>query len=246
MKEKIKIMKTRPEVTEEEIRSFMDFNALLRLKSDADFARRSRRIWNFFTGFAALAVVSLMVALPSVKRSGPVIPLADSTEAPTPLPHVESEGKLNAEEKQRRTIADAPGSAGQTEEAASKAPAHIADPGKPAATKTQETVVPSAYVQAEPIDGYPALYEYFDKHLVYPMEAVRDSVEGVVNVVFVINTAGKAKDITIENSLGMLFDKEVIRLIENMPLWKPASYNATPVQIKMSLPITFQIRKIQN
>jgi TonB family protein len=99
------------------------------------------------------------------------------------------------------------------------------------------------YRQAEPRDGYPVLYAYFEKNLVYPRAAVKDSVEGVVNVVFSIDAEGKPKNITIENSLGPLFDQEAVRLLNNMPLWKPASYNGKVVPSKISLPITFALNK---
>lgn len=100
------------------------------------------------------------------------------------------------------------------------------------------------YVQAVPVNGYPDLYEYFNRELKYPQEALKDSVQGEVTAVFTINVNGLPEKIIIENSLGPRFDQEVVRLITNMPAWRPATYNNKPVASKMSLPLTFQITKI--
>jgi hypothetical protein len=60
----------------------------------------------------------------------------------------------------------------------------------------------------------------------------------------VVNTDGKPENITIKQSLGEPFEKEARRLIENMPLWKPATLNGKPVSSQMSIPLTFQIQKV--
>lgn len=97
------------------------------------------------------------------------------------------------------------------------------------------------YVQAEPIDGYEALYAYFNKELIYPEAAVKDSIEGVLIVKFLINKEGKPERIETSGTLGILFDKEAARLIEHMPLWKPATVNGKPIASKLSVPLTFQL-----
>ena len=99
------------------------------------------------------------------------------------------------------------------------------------------------YQKAIPIQGYPNLYEYFDRELRYPATALADSVQGTTPVTFVLNTSGKPIDVTIVNSLGPEFDLEVMRLIENMPAWHPARLNGKAVRSRISLPITFQINK---
>ena len=104
----------------------------------------------------------------------------------------------------------------------------------------------SGYIQAEPVQGYAELYEYFNANLVYPVEALKYSIQGVHTISFVINTQGMPEQIEIVKSLGPSFEKECKRLIENMPAWKPARLNGKPVPSKISLPLTFQIQKIKN
>ena len=104
---------------------------------------------------------------------------------------------------------------------------------------------PSVYIAAEPVLGYPHLYEYFNRELRYPEPALRDSLEGILALSFVINREGNPIKIRIENSPGPLFDEEARRLILNMPAWKPATVNGKPVAVRISLPITFQIKKVK-
>ncbi|HEX6226089.1 MAG TPA: energy transducer TonB, partial [Chryseolinea sp.] len=112
--------------------------------------------------------------------------------------------------------------------------------------KSETSVTESGYVQAEPAQGYSVLYNFFSTNLKYPPEGLKDSIQGVQTISFVINTMGKPEDITIVNSLGKSFDEESTRLVENMPDWKPAMLDGKPVASKISLPITFQIQKIKN
>jgi protein TonB len=100
------------------------------------------------------------------------------------------------------------------------------------------------YVEAAPAKGYPDLYAYFEKELTYPEEAMSNPVEGVVTVAFTITRKGKIENINIDNSLGELFDREAMRVITQMPDWKPASYNGKPVSSTVSLPLTFQYKKM--
>ena len=68
--------------------------------------------------------------------------------------------------------------------------------------------VKSAFVPAEPIDGYPALYDYFSKELRYPEDALKDSIQGVTSVTFIINAQGKPEHVSTDRALPEAFDKE--------------------------------------
>jgi TonB family protein len=115
-----------------------------------------------------------------------------------------------------------------------------AEPAEPITAEATQ----SAYEQAEPVDGYASLYDYFNTNLVYPPESLKDSIEGVQTVKFTINADGKPENIEVISSLGASFENEAKRLIESMPRWRPASLNGRPVSSQMSLPVTFQIKKI--
>jgi TonB family protein len=238
MKEKIKIMKTRPQVTEEEIKTYMDFNTLLVKASDAKGEQRNfRRTRNLFISVAILVTIPALLWFIPGKEEKAQQPDHDAQPLPPSLsparPDTLKSEVVEPQDKQpqqtpRRKKDDSTG-----------VKQNIAK--KETAPATEQPV----YVQAEPLQGYPSLYDYFDKNLVYPRD-VKDPVEGVVDVTFVIDTKGKAVNITVDNSLGEAFDREVVRLIQNMPQWRPALYNAKPVQSKISLPITFSVKKKPN
>ena len=90
------------------------------------------------------------------------------------------------------------------------------------------------------MNGFPALYQYFDTELHYPAEALKDSIHGIVTVKFVISEAGKTDQITIVTPLCPPCDREALRVIEHMPPWKPATHNGKPVASKVSVPLTFE------
>jgi TonB family protein len=105
-----------------------------------------------------------------------------------------------------------------------------------------EVAKEDVYVEPEPVLGYPHLYDYFNTNLDYPQEALKDSIQGVESVSFIINKKGEPIKIEILNTLGVPFDKEVMRLLETMPTWKPATLNGRPVLSKVSVPFTFKIK----
>ena len=235
-------MKTRPAMSDEEIRSFMDFDALL-MQNDAQ--RKEERIFrNSRNVLMVIALALTITALTFLLRSQQpdpnpqvkhVVAPQSATPGDTALPDA-TDSLLKQDPSFVSPVEKQPKVQG------SRSRPDTSRPKATAPTSKKELV----YVQAEPIAGYPSLYQYFDNNLVYPEDAARDSLEGTVNVEFVIDTQGKATDILVENSLGSSFDKEAIRLVENMPEWKPATYNGQPVRSKISLPITFELQKTRN
>jgi TonB family protein len=236
---KIKMMAT-PEITEAEIRKSMDFESVLERVNAA--ALKRRKITRLKT--AGLSLLGLLVIV-----WGGIRVLTFQTSTPSParsLPHQEHPipkslpGKVApaSSEKQHPGNSAKPITAGPTKKTSPPTAKIKADP-EPA------NILPS-YSEAEPVDGFAALYEYFDRELKYPPDALRDSVRGVLTVKFVIGTSGKPEQIKILNSLSPSCDKEALRLIENMPLWKPAMMNGRAVASNISIPLTFQFKQFHS
>lgn len=245
MKQKIRIMKTPPPVTDEEMKSLMDFDDLLQKR---EAAVRNRNRLQRMRYFAVIFVAAIIV--PSAWlwwRTQPRPPVVERRSATEPLREPERTQPVadtldpHAPERDKSPFVDRPEKPAGSPVAGRRAN----EPDYPTPVKDSASEQP-VYVQAEPADGYPALYNYFGRNLRYPPSAVKDSVEGVVNVAFVIDQSGRATQIVIEKSPGMEFDKEVVRLIENMPLWKPASYGGRPVESRISLPVTFSLVRKTN
>lgn len=99
------------------------------------------------------------------------------------------------------------------------------------------------YLQAEPVNGMSNLYNYFENELKYPESVIADSIQGTLIVFFTVDTNGNIQDIKVEEPLGDLFEAEAIRLINNMPPWKPAMLNNKPISSRLSVPLNFRIEK---
>ena len=98
-------------------------------------------------------------------------------------------------------------------------------------------------IPAEPLEGFPKFYDYFNRERKYPEDAFRRNIQGEVIARCVITTDGFPTHIEIVKSLTKECDEEVIRLIKNMGLWKPATVNGVPVVYQVELPVTFSISK---
>lgn len=97
------------------------------------------------------------------------------------------------------------------------------------------------YEKAVPVDGYDSLYKYFSRHLMYPQAHAADSIEGIVVISFMIDKDGNVQNIRAGHDIGEAFAHEAIKLIENMPRWKPATVNKVPVASTVSIPIKFEV-----
>lgn len=66
------------------------------------------------------------------------------------------------------------------------------------------------------------LEKYIRSNLVYPQLAKEKGISGNVYLRFYVNTIGEISNIQVVKSVHPLLDNEAIRLIKNMPPWKPA------------------------
>jgi len=235
MRQKIKVMKQKPEISDDEIRSYMDFDRLVtNVKVNTVKGRSS----------GLLKGIILPVAISGVLVW--IIYFIDFRKEPLPL-----EGaKKSTVSGEARTIDDANVPTTKDIQTLAKKKESSSISSQVAEEKQTKKPLPSdanlggdVYVQAEPVDGYAFLYEYFNNNLVYPPEAIKDSLQGLQTVSFQINAEGRPEKIQVKQSLGDPFEKEATRLIENMPLWKPATLNGLPVSSQISLPLTFQLKK---
>ena len=215
-------MKTRPEISDQEIQSMMDFNKVLDVHRHAQ--KRSKLFWS--AGIAS-GIIILLIGFELLKPS----------TTSTPQQKIIQDSAATVVEKTIEPVTE------PAAEPVAAAPEKN-DVVKKEAPK-QEPVVETTqtYTEAEPLNGYPDLYAYFQKELKYPVEALKDSIEGIVSVSFVINKEGKPEQVKILNSLGTAFDNEATRVITGMPGWKPAAMNGKAVPARISMPLTFQIEK---
>ena len=223
MKRRIQIMKQT--LTDDEIEVYQNFDSIIKQ------ARTHSSKWVYYAGGAfvmAVLIVSLWwknnpeTISESVKIDQEVIPNMPEVSKPEPTILVDSVQAVVMETQ----------------------PLPNKKVKKPEVkTSIEEKPNSVGYKPAEPAGGYEKLYAYFNQELQYPESAVRDSIQGVVVIDFVINVSGKPEQIQVQQSLGKACDTEAIRVIENMQPWLPASFNGKPVPARVSVPLTFQLLK---
>jgi TonB family protein len=83
---------------------------------------------------------------------------------------------------------------------------------------------------------------YLASGIVYPSRAYKYLVQGKVYVQFMINEDGSISNALVVRTLDKDLDKEALRVIRNMPNWKPARKDGEPVPIAYTCPVVFTIK----
>ena len=97
--------------------------------------------------------------------------------------------------------------------------------------------------QPSPIGGYKTFYKYVTENLNYPNMAARRGIEGRVYLQFVVGKDGVISDITLLKGIDNACDAEAIKVIQNAPKWNPGKQRGNPVNVYMTIPIFFTLKK---
>lgn len=89
--------------------------------------------------------------------------------------------------------------------------------------------------------GEMALMNYLSQNIKYPPMAQEKAIQGRVLVKFVVEKDGSIGDVSIERSPDESLSAEAIRLVKNMPKWKPGTIKGQPVRTQFSLPVMFRL-----
>ncbi|OFY59492.1 MAG: hypothetical protein A2Y87_08430 [Bacteroidetes bacterium RBG_13_46_8] len=85
---------------------------------------------------------------------------------------------------------------------------------------------------------------WVQESIVYPPVAAEAGISGKVFVQFCVNSKGKVTDIKILRGVHPELDKEVIRCINNSPVWTPAKQGGKAVKQQFVMPIIFQLQEL--
>lgn len=91
--------------------------------------------------------------------------------------------------------------------------------------------------------GMKAFVNYLKRKLVYPPQAKKENLEGVVAVQFVVEKDGRITSPTVVRSLRADMDSAALTAIRNMPNWIPAREHSMRVRCKYSVPVQFKIER---
>lgn len=104
-----------------------------------------------------------------------------------------------------------------------------------------EEVLSYAEVMPEFPGGMPEMIKFLQENMIYPEEMKENGIEGRIYVQFVVTKTGSIEEVTIAKGINGL-NHEAIRLVKQMPNWKPGINNGKEVNVKMIIPIRFSIQ----
>ena len=90
--------------------------------------------------------------------------------------------------------------------------------------------------------GTMGLLEYMRTTIQYPAQARKDTIQGRVLVSFIVNKDGSIVKPEIVKSAHPLLDEEALRMVNEMPAWKPGEQNGVPVRVKYTIPVNFRLQ----
>ena len=98
------------------------------------------------------------------------------------------------------------------------------------------------------IDVYPrfpggddARLAFLKRNVRYPQTALQSGIQGVVVVVFIIETDGTLSNVRIERSVPGGCDEESVRVVRMMPRWEPGKRQGKAVRVMVRMPVVFRI-----
>jgi len=119
---------------------------------------------------------------------------------------------------------------------------------KPSSTIIESKSTPSAsgetiYIIVDTMPefqgGEKAMQNWIAQNIRFPDEAKARGIQGSVVVSFVINTLGEIIKAKIIKGVDPLLDAEGLRVVSQMPNWKPGSNKGKPVNVMYTIPIRF-------
>lgn len=94
-------------------------------------------------------------------------------------------------------------------------------------------------IEAKFPGGPDRMKRYLAKNIRYPETAMELGDQGKVYVEFVVEKDGSLSNVHVVRGVSKEIDKESVRVISNMPNWKPAINNNEYVRARCRVPINF-------
>lgn len=90
--------------------------------------------------------------------------------------------------------------------------------------------------------GEVALRNWLATHIKYPVIAQENGIQGKVYVTFVVGKDGSISNATIARGVDPSLDKEALRVVNELPKWKPGKQRGKPVNVSYTVPINFVLQ----
>lgn len=89
--------------------------------------------------------------------------------------------------------------------------------------------------------GTKELMRFLSDNIKYPVEAMQKNQQGKTVVNYVVEKDGSISDVKIARSSYTLLDEEAIRVVKQMPKWKPGMQKGEKVRVRYTLPVQFKL-----
>ena len=90
--------------------------------------------------------------------------------------------------------------------------------------------------------GMKELMTYLKDNIKYPKAAQDKKVQGRVIVLFVVEKDGTPTEFKVMRSVDPDLDNEALRVLSEMPKWKPGMQRGQVVRVKYTVPVTFRLQ----
>ena len=92
--------------------------------------------------------------------------------------------------------------------------------------------------------GDEAMMTFIAQNIKYPKQAAKAKQQGISHVSFVVRADGNLTDIAVMKSSGCEWlDNEALRLVKAMPQWTSGMQDGKAVNVRMTLPVVFRLKK---
>jgi periplasmic protein TonB len=89
--------------------------------------------------------------------------------------------------------------------------------------------------------GDEGLMRYLQKNIKYPAKALVNNIQGVVMINFVVEKNGKITKAKVTKGIGGGCDEVALKVVKNMPKWKPGMQAGKAVPVYFDVPVNFKI-----
>ncbi|MGN1217811.1 MAG: TonB family protein [Phocaeicola sp.] len=112
--------------------------------------------------------------------------------------------------------------------------------------KENATTTEEAFMVVEQMPEFPGgiqeLMSFLSKNIKYPASAMKNNIQGRVIVQFVVEKDGTPTEFNVIRSVDPTLDAEALRVMKEMPKWKPGMQKGQAVRVKYTVPVSFKLQ----
>jgi len=105
-------------------------------------------------------------------------------------------------------------------------------------SQSTDTVIPDQYPMYP--NGMKGMLKHISKHLIYPPNAYKKGIQGIVILKFLIEKDGRIKEIEVVKSVNPDLDAEAIRVLKKLKIRIPGYKDGKPINFEYKFPFNFK------